>query len=59
MNKNRKQSIEDEFYKVKRRRRVKRQSSDLDSDGVVDNSDNCPNVPNSDQLDTDSDGNYF
>jgi len=26
------------------------------SDGVQDSKDNCPNVPNSDQLDTDNDG---
>ena len=30
--------------------------TDLDGDGVVDDKDNCPNVPNPDQLDTDKDG---
>lgn len=28
----------------------------LDRDGIQDSSDNCPKVPNSDQLDTDNDG---
>ena len=30
--------------------------ADTDSDGVPNDEDNCPNVPNSDQLDTDEDG---
>ena len=29
---------------------------DTDNDGVVDGADNCPNISNSDQLDTDYDG---
>ena len=29
---------------------------DTDGDGVIDTEDNCPNVPNSDQLDKDADG---
>jgi thrombospondin 2/3/4/5 len=28
-------------------------------DGVQDSQDNCPKVPNADQLDTDGDGRYF
>ncbi|MBK7397791.1 MAG: phosphodiester glycosidase family protein [Myxococcales bacterium] len=31
-------------------------ATDLDGDGVVDDKDNCPEIPNPDQLDTDKDG---
>jgi hypothetical protein len=31
-------------------------AEDTDDDGIVDNSDNCPNVSNADQTDTDDDG---
>ncbi len=31
-------------------------ATDLDGDGVVDDKDNCPDVPNADQKDTDGDG---
>lgn len=31
-------------------------NADFDGDGVVDGTDNCPEVPNADQLDTDHDG---
>ena len=32
------------------------ESSDTDNDGIGDNSDNCPDVLNSDQIDSDEDG---
>ena len=32
------------------------QGSDMDNDGVPDESDNCPETPNADQADTDNDG---
>ncbi len=36
--------------------KLKPTPTDLDDDGVVDGSDNCPNAPNPDQTDSDSDG---